>query len=63
VATEPAEFTRAQKAVDPQLTSAADRVPSLVTGRGCAQDPDCQVATDPSERATVQVDEDGHDTE
>ena len=63
MATEPEELTRAQNVALAQLMSAVASVPSLVTVVGALQAPDRQVATEPSERATLHVDRDGHDTE
>ncbi len=63
MATEPAESTKAQNDVEAQLMSAAESVPSWTTDLGCPQDPDVQVATDPSERATLQEVDVGQDTE
>ncbi len=63
MATEPAESTRAQKVVDAQLMAVVANVPSCSTGTLCAQVPDCHVATEPSDRATLQLEAVGHDTE
>ena len=63
MATAPDEATRAQEAGDAQLMSAVARVPPPSTGTAEPQVPDCQVATEPSDRATRQFVDVGHDTE
>lgn len=60
---EPDESTTAQNAGEAQLMAALAREPSWNTAASDPQVPDCHVETVPSERATLQKEVVGHETE